>query len=1203
MIKSGRLFTLFVLLMNILYSFADGSKDLYPSGTHGNRAYLNAIPYDYSPFANLGAHYVFAKLGETLAVASSAQNVGLGNMRITSPSGVIYSSLGSQLGKIEATASYTSREAELAGPGVGYLPYEIPVNEEGIWKVEFIPPVGENQIQNAANPPNERADGRWTQPNLGYVIAAWDISVRDMPSGSWISGRVYANVLNLYLTSSTLDQRDGAFYGVNYVLTEDGYIYKVNGNGSHGIQFSYFVNNTGFLDGNGASSYKSADAGYGAAIHNPNFADQTNAHVTHKMLYTVPDQSLPESSSGAVPGGTTWLLNAIEVAEITNITLVGSEGTLDHVNLKGSKIGFRTNYAGRYKITISSSDDQHPFPMREILVQADVGANQFFWDGKDGQGNLLPAGRQYPVDIRVGLVEGEIHFPYFDMEINPNGIRVDRINPDGSLNGAAILYWDDSAIAPGIPEEQSNPLINLEGISSYDNGHRWGSYQNHTVNNPNNVNNNYGAGSFGNNKGMDTWSYAVQIQEQQQKNITVEIADLEVVSVVANKTKIELGEPVTYTMVVKNNGPSDAIASSFSFDMPSGFTITAVSNHSVCGRANSVAYTESLLLSTLDLPNGCELTFVVTAVANIVPDDTYGFVDALAGIVRPRDYTDPDATSSNVDVLDPGSVWDECETDCNNMMLNKDVFLLEPYHERGQMELLKTVSHIDANQSGFHEVGEELEYTFRLRNIGSVEITNLHIVDSLLAPSILVPVKTSFLPNEEISVMARYKVTEDDVKNRIVVNTARVKGLNPRKFEVTDVSGSTYSNDESTKIDIDTKPILKLRKTVTNIGTGENNQFTIGDTISYHFTVKHTGYIPIVNLRLSDKMLFEGEMLLSPPELLEAEHGRKGQYLIKQTDIDQGVVENTATIYGEDKKYGHTLFDLSGLDFEDDIPTVTTLAKPSTAHNDTISFYQGNEGWITILQNDLVGSSSLTKDPITIIDLPKLGNVTLVNDKLRYIPKSNLNYGVDTLTYLLRDNSRLTSNIGQVEVNIKQTTPVAVDDNVFLGFNSKITIQPYINDYVVGSVIERESVRILSNPQNGQLHTIGNGEIVYVPNANYTGSDEFTYQIRDKNQNWSKPGIVVINIRGFRIPNTITPNGDGKNDLFVIIGSSQFDRVELEIIDRFGTPIFTSTNYINEWGGEGITDGTYYYIFKGFKSEEKTVVKKGFVLVSRDIRY
>ncbi len=60
------------------------------------------------------------------------------------------------------------------------------------------------------------------------------------------------------------------------------------------------------------------------------------------------------------------------------------------------------------------------------------------------------------------------------------------------------------------------------------------------------------------------------------------------------------------------------------------------------------------------------------------------------------------------------------------------------------------------------------------------------------------------------------------------------------------------------------------------------------------------------------------------------------------------------------------------------------------------------------------------------------------------------------------------------------------------------------------------------------------------------------------------------------VPNVITPNGDGKNDAFVI-ENVELLPWKLRIYNRWGTTVFQTENYQNDWQAEGHPSGTYYY--------------------------
>jgi gliding motility-associated-like protein len=64
------------------------------------------------------------------------------------------------------------------------------------------------------------------------------------------------------------------------------------------------------------------------------------------------------------------------------------------------------------------------------------------------------------------------------------------------------------------------------------------------------------------------------------------------------------------------------------------------------------------------------------------------------------------------------------------------------------------------------------------------------------------------------------------------------------------------------------------------------------------------------------------------------------------------------------------------------------------------------------------------------------------------------------------------------------------------------------------------------------------------------------------------------------VPNLFTPNGDGNNDTFEIRGLELFAENDLIIVNRWGNQVYKADNYRNDWTGEGLNEGTYYYILR-----------------------
>ena len=64
------------------------------------------------------------------------------------------------------------------------------------------------------------------------------------------------------------------------------------------------------------------------------------------------------------------------------------------------------------------------------------------------------------------------------------------------------------------------------------------------------------------------------------------------------------------------------------------------------------------------------------------------------------------------------------------------------------------------------------------------------------------------------------------------------------------------------------------------------------------------------------------------------------------------------------------------------------------------------------------------------------------------------------------------------------------------------------------------------------------------------------------------------------IPEGFSPNNDGANDYFVIENKNPGSKIGIEIFNRWGSRVYQSDNYQNDWGGDDLPVGTYYYVIK-----------------------
>jgi gliding motility-associated-like protein len=80
------------------------------------------------------------------------------------------------------------------------------------------------------------------------------------------------------------------------------------------------------------------------------------------------------------------------------------------------------------------------------------------------------------------------------------------------------------------------------------------------------------------------------------------------------------------------------------------------------------------------------------------------------------------------------------------------------------------------------------------------------------------------------------------------------------------------------------------------------------------------------------------------------------------------------------------------------------------------------------------------------------------------------------------------------------------------------------------------------------------------------------------------------------IANFLSPNGDGINDVFAITGIEQVPVNQLIVFNRHGTVVFECNRYQNQWSGENVLGGVYYYIFK-FTFHGNEFMRKGSITI------
>ncbi|MBC5994456.1 gliding motility-associated C-terminal domain-containing protein [Pontibacter sp. SD6] len=76
--------------------------------------------------------------------------------------------------------------------------------------------------------------------------------------------------------------------------------------------------------------------------------------------------------------------------------------------------------------------------------------------------------------------------------------------------------------------------------------------------------------------------------------------------------------------------------------------------------------------------------------------------------------------------------------------------------------------------------------------------------------------------------------------------------------------------------------------------------------------------------------------------------------------------------------------------------------------------------------------------------------------------------------------------------------------------------------------------------------------------------------------------VTVRVLQRLRIPNGISPNGDGINDVWLIKGVEDYPDITIDIYNRWGDKIYSTRGYTTPWdgtrSGAPLPDGAYFYV-------------------------
>ena len=230
-------------------------------------------------------------------------------------------------------------------------------------------------------------------------------------------------------------------------------------------------------------------------------------------------------------------------------------------------------------------------------------------------------------------------------------------------------------------------------------------------------------------------------------------------------------------------------------------------------------------------------------------------------------------------------------------------------------------------------------------------------------------------------------------------------------------------------------------------------------------------------------------------------------------------------------------------------------------------------------------------------------------------------------TVLIENENGLSQNdtlcVLQCDNNVCDTTyivlvpgnpPIAVDDVVEIESGVGFVTIPVLDSDSDPDGDTIVIVDITIQPQQGTASINSDGTVSYEPGEDFF-SDSFEYAVCDESVDGQRPyhgcdtAWVYVSLKNFSCdpPEAFSPNGDGKNEKFVIpclrTGGAETRRADLCIYNRWGNQVYANENYNNDWDGtykdSPLPAGTYYYVLSIIEENGEESKQSGFIVVHR----
>ncbi|MGB6128353.1 MAG: hypothetical protein WBG30_06345 [Psychrilyobacter sp.] len=184
----------------------------------------------------------------------------------------------------------------------------------------------------------------------------------------------------------------------------------------------------------------------------------------------------------------------------------------------------------------------------------------------------------------------------------------------------------------------------------------------------------------------------------------------------------------------------------------------------------------------------------------------------------------------------------------------------------------------------FTAVGNEIKYSFKIKNTGNRTLKNFIVIDPGVSGVISLG-STTLAPGGETSGTGIHTVTQADIDAGEVISTATFTGIS--------LARKSIQKQDSIRVKATAINNFEAKKLIVS-GAGFTS---VGDEIKYSFEINNTGNTTLSNLVVTDPKILGGITLLPTTISPGAKAVGTGIYRVTQADITTGEVTNTAIFH------------------------------------------------------------------------------------------------------------------------------------------------------------------------------------------------------------------------------------------------------------------------------------------------------------------